>query len=85
MGVQPMNSLDAACMEHDRWTESRGPQLAETRKQVDYADRNLLNSAKAIQKRTSVSSRYWIECQAVIIAMQYRLNTPGKRAPSLKF
>ena len=81
MNVQPMNSLDEACMEHDRWTESRGPQLAKTQEQVDFADRKLKQSARQIQSRTNFGSRYWYECQAVIMAMSYRLANPGVETP----
>ena len=81
MDVQPMNDLDEACMEHDRWTESRGPQVAKTQEQVDFADRKLQQSARQIQSRLKFGSRYWYECQAVIMAMSYRLANPGVETP----
>lgn len=82
MGVQPMNSLDEACMEHDRWTESRGPQLAKTLEQVVFADRKLQQRAEQIQSRLTPRSRYWYECQAVIMAMAYRIKNPGISTPA---
>ena len=83
MGVQPMNSLDAACMEHDRWTESRGPQLAKTVEQVVFADRNLRQSALDILSRTVPGTRYHFECQAVVLAMTYRISNPGVKTPEI--
>lgn len=85
MGVQPMNELDAACMEHDRWTESRGPQLAKTVEQVVFADRNLKQRAEQILLRTIPGSRYAFECQAVILAMTYRISHPGTKTPAMKW
>ena len=47
MGVQPMNDLDEACMEHDRWTESRGPQLAKTQ---DKSSSQIANCSKELDR-----------------------------------
>lgn len=82
MGIRPMNALDAACMEHDRWTESRGPQLAKTQEQVTFADRKLRRRAEQIQFQLPYGERYWFECQAVIMAMSYRIKNPGFITPA---
>lgn len=82
MKVQPMNSLDEACMEHDRWTESRGPHIAKTQQQVSFADSELRRKAEQIQSRQEPLSRYWYECQAVVMAMSYRIKNPGFETPA---
>lgn len=53
--VQPMNALDAACLQHDLDTEVRGPQRARTKAQVRASDKRLERKAYriAINPRTS--------------------------------
>ena len=69
-GVRPVNALDAAAMEHDRYTETRGPLLARTPKEVWAADKRLARQAAKIMTRT-LSTQLQKDCTAVIVAMRF--------------
>lgn len=68
--VRPVNALDAAAMEHDKYTEARGPQLARTPSEVWAADKRLAREAARILTRTR-SEQLQRDCKAVIVAMRF--------------
>jgi len=68
--VRPVNALDAAAKEHDRYTETRGPQLARTPSELWAADKRLAREASRIITRTR-SQQLQRDCKAVIVAMRF--------------
>lgn len=74
--VQPIDGLDKLCLEHDIWTEPRGPYRSRgKRKLLRAADRRLLNGAKLL-----ISQGYQPVWKAVIVisAMEYLLTFGGR-------
>lgn len=67
-GVKPVNALDAAALVHDKYTETRGPQLAKTPAQVWAADKRLAKAAAKILVR-AIDPRLQNDCKLVIAAM----------------
>lgn len=66
--VRPVNALDAAALVHDKYTETRGPQLAKTPREMWAADKRLAKAATGILFRT-IDARLKTDCKAVIAAM----------------
>ena len=67
-GVKPVNALDAAAVVHDKYTETRGPQLASSPREMWAADKRLAKEAAKIMFRTR-SENLKRDCKAVIVAM----------------
>jgi hypothetical protein len=75
-GVRPMNRIDAACLQHDRITEPRGPYLGRNNpRRMRAADRRLIAACR----------RYYMDDPAaagVIIAAMNAVLATGARGRS---
>jgi hypothetical protein len=74
--VKPMNRIDAACLQHDRTTESRGPYLGRNNpRRMRAADRKLIVACR----------RYYMDDPAtagLIIAAMNAVLATGARGRS---
>ncbi len=68
--VQPMNALDAACLQHDLDTEVRGPQRCKTKRAVRASDKRLERKAKRIAISSSSSKKEKQQAWLVYYAMR---------------
>jgi len=70
-GVQPMNSLDAACQLHDIEIETRGPRTkGRSPKALRSSDLKLARAAKAIALRTmdvKLRTEAWLVHRAMVL------------------
>ena len=74
--VQPVDGLDKLCLEHDIWTEPRGPYRSRGKRNLlRAADRRLLNGAKLLKRQGYQPS--W-KVETVIIAMNGLLTFGGR-------
>jgi hypothetical protein len=74
--VEPMDSLDKACLKHDMVTESRGPYTSNGESsKLRAADRKLIRDARLLVKQ-GYQPR-WV-AEAIIKAMQYLLWTGAR-------
>lgn len=82
MNVEPMDRLDAACLEHDIHTEKRGPYLSKgDPKKLRAADRALRNIA--IQLSLNPTYPKTAAAASVATAMEFLLRT-GARGRRIK-
>jgi len=76
--ILPMNKVDAAALEHDRWTEARGPHLAmqKARTKAEYvklvreADLRLIAACKLVVSDRKASELLRAAALTVIAAME---------------
>ena len=74
--VQPMDSLDKLCLEHDIWTEPRGPYRSRGKRSLlRAADRTLLKSTQRLLK--AGYQPQW-KAAVVITAMDLLLTHGGR-------
>lgn len=74
--VQPVDGLDKLCLEHDIWTEPRGPYRSRGKRNLlRAADRRLINGAKLLLQRGYKPA--W-KAALVITAMEMLLEHGGR-------
>jgi len=72
-GVKPVNAIDAACLEHDKVTEPRGPNTGKGKPwAMRAADRALIVACKKHRRVDPTVA------QAIIIAMKALLRTGAR-------
>jgi hypothetical protein len=77
--VQPMNELDAACLQHDLDVETRGPRRAKTKRAVRASDKRLERKAYQIAIRPSSSKQDKRQAWIVYYAMRANRWRPSRR------
>ena len=77
--VQPMNALDAACLQHDLDVETRGPRRAKTKAQVRASDKRLERKAKGIAISRNSSKDEKRQAWIVYYAMRANRWRPSRR------
>lgn len=70
--VRPMDRLDALCLDHDIWTEPRGPNKSRgKRSALRAADRRLLVAARKLRGRYKPAWRLEIVINAMEMLQKY--------------
>jgi hypothetical protein len=77
--VQPMNALDAACLQHDLDTEVRGPQRAKSKRAIRASDKRLERKAYRIAIRPGTSKEERRLAWVVYYAMRGNRWRPSRR------
>jgi hypothetical protein len=77
--VQPMNALDAACLQHDLDTEIRGPRRAKTKRQIRASDKRLERKAFRIATSARTSKQDKKFAWVVYYAMRANRWRPSRR------
>lgn len=77
--VQPMNALDAACLQHDLDVETRGPQRAKTKRAIRASDKRLERKAYSIAIKPSTSKKDRQFAWVVYYAMRANRWRPSRR------